>query len=242
ETLIENYEYATIGVAYKNFSQAPAITIQVNDAVLGTLQAGITGEYRILLSDKPVTLRIKRQSSNELLLDSVFVPKRNNYFTLFITDLLNVASFYTPPATPVPGDSNRLQLLNNVKVQGVGKKVNFKFFAPATPSQAAFEELTAYALNNVEYGKLSPVINIAVSKYPVGQPQTISRAVYIKAYDAETGQLLIDLKTGASNATYGRIISSASLATAGGKYTVVNVSVQNTSTVAYTQPFASYPM
>lgn len=243
ETPIENYDYARIIVIYKNFSQAPGITVHLDNSLLGSLQPGRTREDLILATNNQVNLKIKRETTGELLLDSSFVPARLNNFTLFITDLLNVAQFYTPPPQPVNVDSFRIQLLNNIKIQHTGKKINFKFFVPLMPTLTGFEQLTGYELNNVPYGKLSEPIDIPKLKYPAPQPQTVLRPVYIKAYDAETGQLLVDLKTGTANNTYGNVIQTGSYTTPAGKYNVINVSVvESGSEVSYVRPFPSYPM
>jgi hypothetical protein len=238
------YEYAKIKVTYKNFTQAPSVIIKVDTITVGGLQSGRFVEKLIPLSSKPLRLRIFREDAPEqLLLDSSFVPAKDNNFTLFITDLLSVAEFYTPPASPVNKDSNRVQLLNNIKVQGVGKTINFKFFTSLNTGNTAFEALAGYELNNVEYGKVSTPIDIPLMKYPAGQTQAASRPVYIKAYDAVTGTLLVDIKTGSSFAAYGRVVPTGSITTNGGKHSIINVNATETAgVVSYVSPFQIYSM
>ncbi|MFT3827469.1 MAG: hypothetical protein QM731_26340 [Chitinophagaceae bacterium] len=247
EVAVETYSYARIKVIYKNFAQAPDIKIEANATTLGTMKVlpQVPFEGLIMKTSERVSLRIKRLSNDSLLLDTAFVPARENVFTVFITDLLNVAAFYTPPATPVSPDSNRLQLLNNVKVQGVGVKVNFRFFAPLTTTLTSFEELPQYAVNNVEYGKISAPVDIPKMKYPTGQVQTVLRPIYIKTYDAVTGTLLVDLKTGTTNNTYGNVIATGvyTAATSGGKFNIINVNTtESGGVVSYVRPFPSYAM
>lgn len=246
EKTVENYDYGRVSVAYKNFASAPDVKIELNNKVLGTLKAGSPRplESMFVREEKPVTLRIKKLSTDSILLDTTFLPAHENNFTLFITELLNLATFYTPLKSSVSLDSNRFQLLNNIRIQGVQRKVNFRFFAPLNTTLTAFEELP-YELKNVEFGQLSTAIDVPKSRYPAGQSQTFRRPLYIKVYDAVTDTLLVDLKTGTANGTYGRILSSGTFtsASSGGAFKIVNMStVQAIGPAAYVDPLTIYDM
>ena len=246
EVAVENYEYGRISVSYKSFASAPEVKVELDGTSLGTLTAGSPRplENLFVREGKKVRLRIKKLATDSLLLDTTFLPNRENKFTLFITELLNLATFYTPLNSSVSLDSNRFQLLNNVQIQGIQRKVNFRIFAPLTTSLTAFEELP-YMLKNVDYGKLSEPLDVPKSRYPTGQSQTFRRPLYVKVYDAVTDTLLVDLRTGSANGTYGRILSSGTFtsASSGGAFKIVNIStVQSGSTTAYKDPLTIYDM
>jgi len=220
------------------------------------LLSGNSLSHRILLSDKEMTLQIKRKSSDSLLLDTTFVPSRNNDFTIFIIDALNYAKFYNSKTTSsVSLDSNRFQLLNNVKIGGVGRKVNFRFFAPLFISSSAQKyDSLPFVLRNVPFGDLSDPIDILKSRYPKRPPgwtssadqvQTASQSLFIKVYDAATDTVLIgDLKTTSSSA-YGRILlqgTFTSTTASGGKNRIVNVVTTTTAPPAFVSTFSFYDM
>jgi hypothetical protein len=253
---VENYEYGNVSVNYRLVAKAPTVTILLDGTRLDSLISGLSLNHRILLSDKEMTLQIKRKSSDSLLLDTTFAPSRNNDFTIFIVDALNFAKFYNSKGTSsVSLDSNRFQLLNNVKIGGVGRKVNFRFFAPQWISSSAqkFDTLP-FVIKDVPFGGISDPIDLLKSRYPkrppgwtatADQSQTASQALYIRTYDAATDTLLIgDLKATASSA-YGRIITQSTFsttATSGGKYKIVNVATTTTTPFAYVTSFAIYDM
>ncbi|MFL5747103.1 MAG: hypothetical protein ACJ751_20660 [Niastella sp.] len=255
-TPVENYAYGNISVNYRLVAKAPTVTVTLDGVNVDSLLSGNSLNHRILLSDKEMTLQIKRKSSDSLLLDTTFVPSRNNDFTIFIVDALNYAKFYNSKETSsVSIDSNRFQLLNNVKIGGVGRKVNFRFFAPLfiSSSSQKFDTLPI-VLRNVPFGELSDPVDFLKSRYPKRPPgwtsssdqsQTSSQALYIRAYDAATDTLLIgDLRATASSA-YGRILPQSlfsTTATSGGKYKIVNVATTTTTPPAFVSTFAIYDM
>lgn len=256
-TPVENYAYGNISVNYRLVAQAPTLTVKLDGTTLDSLATGGFLNHRILLSDKEMTLQIKRKSSDSLLLDTTFVPSRNNDFTIFIIDALNYAKFYNSKSTSsVSIDSNRFQLLNNVKIGGVGRTVNFRFFAPLFISSSAqkFDTLPI-VLKNVPFGELSDPADFLKSRYPkrppgwtssADQSQTASQALYIRAYDGATDTLLIgDLRASASS-TYGRILPQSlfsTTATSGGKYKIVNVATTTTTAPpAFVSTFSIYDM
>jgi hypothetical protein len=255
-TPVENYAYGNILVNYRLVAQAPTVTVKLDGVTVDSLISGTSLNHRILLSDKEMTLQIKRKSSDSLLLDTTFTPSRNNDFTVFIIDALNYAKFYNSRGTSsVSIDSNRFQLLNNIKIGGVGRKVNFRFFAPLFISSSAqkFDTLPI-VLRNVPFGDLSDPVDFLKSRYPkrppgwtssADQSQTASQALYIRAYDAATDTLLIgDLRASASSA-YGRILSQStftSTTTSGGKYKIVNVATATTTPPAFVSTFSIYDM
>ena len=255
-TPVENYVYGNIYVGYRLVAQAPTLTVTLDGTTLDSLVTGGYLNHKILLSDKEMTLQIKRKSSDSLLLDTTFVPARTNDFTIFIIDALNYAQFYnTKGASSVSLDSNRFQLLNNIRIGGVGRMVNFRFFLPQWISGSAqkFDTLPI-VLKNVPFGEISDPVDILKSHYPKrptgwtsssDQSQTASQAVYIRAYDAATDTVLIgDLKTSASS-TYGRILPQSlfsTTTTSGGKYKIVNVATTITVPPAFVSTFSVYDM
>ncbi len=244
ERQVEEHEYAKIEVVYKNFDQAPDIELELDNGPIGSLNAGQSKTELMIRTGETNRLSIKRLSTGALLLDTVFQPQQQNKFTVWITDLLKIAAFYTQPV--ISPDSTKLRVLNNTIVQGAGRKVNFKFFRQLNRTLTGFEELAGYELRNVEYGKLSELITLPKVMMPAGQPQTQTSGIYIKTYDAQTGQLLIDLKTGTTNATYGRVLpatSTGSLNSILGKFFIVNVISQETGgSVSYVAPMSVYSM
>jgi hypothetical protein len=255
-TPVENYAYGNIYVGYRLVAKAPTVTVTLDGVTVDSLITGGYLNHRILLSDKEMTLQIKRKSSDSLLLDTTFVPSRNNDFTIFIVDALNYAKFYNSKGTSkVSLDSNRFQLLNNIKIGGVGRKVNFRFFAPLFISSSAqkFDTLPI-VLRDVSFGDLSDPVDFLKSRYPkrprgwtasADQSQTVSQALYIRAYDAATDTLLIgDLRASASSA-YGRILPQSlfnTTATSGGKYKIVNVATTTATPPAFVSTFSIYDM
>jgi hypothetical protein len=255
-TPVENYAYGNIFVNYRLVAKAPTVTVKLDGVTVDSLITGNSLNHKILLSDKEMTLQIKRKSSDSLLLDTTFMPSRNNDFTIFIVDALNFAKFYNSKGTSsVSIDSNRFQLLNNIKIGGVGRKVNFRFFAPLFISSSAqkFDTLPI-VLKNVPFGELSDPVDFLKSHYPKRPPgwtsssdqsQTASQALYIRAYDAATDTVLIgDLKASASSA-YGRILPQSlfsTTTTSGGKYKVVNVATTTTTPPAFVSTFSIYDM
>ena len=255
-TPVENYAYGNIYVNYRLVAQAPTVTIKLDGTTLDSLVTGAILNHMILLSDKEITLQIRRKSSDSLLLDTTFIPSRNNDFTLFIVDALNYAKFYNSKGTSsVSLDSNRFQLLNNIKIGGVGRKVNFRFFAPQWISSSAqkFDTLPI-VLRNVSFGDLSDPVDILKSHYPkrptgwtssADQSQTASQALYIRAYDAATDTVLIGDLRATSSSAYGRILPQSSFpgtTASGGKYKIVNVTTTTAALPAFVSTFSIYDM
>jgi len=199
---IETYSFAKFQVNYKSFVDAPDVTVNIDSISMGVLTAGSGVSKLASPGGKKMKLTVKRASTGEVLLDSTFTPGVNNLFTLFISDALGISEFYTPPATQPQPDKIRIQLFHHIKTE-VEHKVNFKFYTDPVGDGSVFEP-TEYELNNVAYGQLSEVIDLP------GDAQ-----YYIKTYDAETGEILLDLFEG----FYGYGLISADL----GKQEIIEV-------------------
>lgn len=253
---VEKYNNGSIAIDYRQVAQAPTVNIWLDDKKLDSLQSGVSLKRIISLSDQAMTLQVRKKSSDSLLLDTTFVPARNNSFTIFIVEPLNLATFYKPSSASVSLDSNRFQLLNNVKINGVGRKVNFRFFVPQwiSTSNQKYDSLSYGVLMNVPFGQLSAPVDIRKSTYPkrpagwtssADQIQTASQAMFIKVYDALTDTLLIGDLRAASGSTYGKVLPQSlfsSTTTSGGKYKIVNVTTAPTGAAAFVSPFPIYDL
>jgi hypothetical protein len=182
---VEAFRHANIFVSYKAFIDAPEVLVLADKDTIGILNAGSAVQRLFPTGGKAMTLTIKNRATGAVLLDSVFTPLPENKFELFITDLLGITQFYQPPANMPDAHTARVQLFHRITYQGAEKKLNFKFYL-ANATADSFAE-TPYVLNNVVYGQPSAFIDLPLSE---------GKNYYIKTYDAETGELLLDLFEG----------------------------------------------
>lgn len=186
ETAIQNYEFAEVYVSYRKFIGYYPVNIYLNDKNLGKLDVDSADYLKAVVpvSDAPATLAIKR-TDGTLLFDTSFVPQMSNNFTLLISEDLGLAQFDALQAIPPDAQHMRMQLFHKIVVNGVQHpKVDFKFFTRNT-LPGSFTA-TPYELKNVEFGKLSGPIDLPV----LGTPGVY---YYIRTYDSQTGELLLDL-------------------------------------------------
>lgn len=199
--------FTSITVTSKDLVDVPSVLIYADDVLLDTLDKGAS-LTSLLKRDKPtIRLSVRSLQTGEHLLDSVFKVQVNNSFTILIDQALNIKQFYKPGVSQVDAQHIRMQLYHKIVFNDVEqKKVNFKFFT-RVGSTGAFTP-TNYELKNVEFGKLSEPIDLPTD--PTGLFK-----YYVKTYNSETGDLLIDLYE-----DYG---DGAIFYTVGGKSIVVNV-------------------
>lgn len=183
---VENIHYTKVTVAYKDFVESPPVVVSIDTAVLGEMNAGNVKESLFESPVKPMTISVK-DLNGQLLLDSTFTPGNHHQFTLFISELLGIREFYTAPQTQPDSQHYRIQLFHKIVAFGVQKNATFKFFIDRNGDASVFEP-TYFELKNVPFGKLSA---------PVDLPALSGAAYYaVKAYDAATGDIILDLFEG----------------------------------------------
>lgn len=212
EQTIKTGTYAQVNIAIKRFFDLPpTLDIYFNDKKVGNIdQQGIDYFNTLITADgSPVKLTIKQHEGDVKLLETTFTPSKYNGFTIVVDKSLGITEFYiAPPVSDVDADHIRMKLFHRVVVNGVPhNKVNFKFYTRLDFS-GDFND-TPFELKNAEAGKLSESIDLPV------QPD--GTFYYIKTYDAETGELLLDLSPDYAD---GSILMDTRV---GGKSYLVNV-------------------
>lgn len=178
--------FASITVTSKPLVDVPSVLIYADDVLLDTLDGGATLTNLVPRGKSSIKLSVKDLATGALLLDSVFTPEVNNKFTILVDQALGIRQFFKPAASQVDDQHIRMQFYHRIVVNGVERrKVNFKFFArrgftgPFTT--------TDYELKDVEFGKLSPAIDL-----PLLDPKG-DLVYYMRTYDSQSGELLLDI-------------------------------------------------
>lgn len=194
EKTIENYAFSKVRVLSTNFVDVPEISVYLNDAAMGEITPGGFKDKMIAIDGKPVTLSIKDRATGDLLIDTSFIPTSLHYdFKVLVDNTLGIRQFIAAAeADPVDEDHWRVQLLHKISKNGVEKRVLFKLFVDEDGSATTFTELPV-SIEPVAYGQLSQEFDIPVIKYPPGPLSGYFKDIYIKAFDASTNELLVDI-------------------------------------------------
>ena len=189
---LPGYQFAKVYVQNKAFVNTPDISVTIDTVAFGVLEKGDSRTKLIARNSKPVTLTVKDPSTGEVLLDSVFTPSIDNQFRILIDNTLGLRQFYSATDQPDVDEGHwRIQLFHKVKRQGVEQTLTFKVFVDEDGSSTTFTELPI-EFKNVKYGQLSDAIDITRITYDPPN-DAYEKDIYIKGYDAATGELLIDI-------------------------------------------------
>ncbi len=203
---VEQFAFGKVELRYLNFTERLPVKVTVDTMNIGVFNNGDNQTAIVPFYGVPLKIAVKDSATGAVLTDSSFLPKSGgNKFIFLGSKALNLYTFFTPPATPPAAEQARVQAVNRLMINGSGRKITFRFFTNANRTNTMFDS-TAFALANVESGKLSGVIDLPAATFPPPL-NTQFRNYYIKAYDAETNALLFDLRTGSTNAAYGRVVS-----------------------------------
>jgi hypothetical protein len=216
ETEIQSFQFSKVMVTSKQYIGTPTVKVYIDDVLMGDLVPNGYVSKVIPAANKPVTLTVKDPASGELLIDSTFLPQMNNQFTVLIDNELGIRQFYTPATSqprPVPSDSFRIQLFHKIEYQSSRRTVTFKVFEDLSGSTSTVDLHELPIQITVPYGRISADLNIPYQLKTNGR----AKKYRLKAYDAVTGEILVDILTPFKGA----------LTPTGGQYKLVYVKVAN---------------
>lgn len=221
---VEEFSFSKLSLSYMDFLESPRIKVFLGESEIGVMEPAGFMEKIIPNSDQELDLIIKDSESGDVLLDSSFIPAETNNFTILVSNLLNIRSFYVPPAEQVDQEHLRIQLFNRIQFSDGDRKLTFKFCTNKDRTYRNGFDDESFEIKDVSYGELTTYIDLPAIKLD----NRFYKDWYIRGYDAETGDIVFDLKTGVSGAQYGRLTTTS---TAFGKSNIIELkSVENPST------------
>lgn len=192
EKQIEDYQFSKVIVSSKSYIGTPNVDAYIDGVSMGTILPGRSGSKLIPGAGDSVKLTVKDPVTSELLLDSTFLPGMDNRFTILIDNTLGIRQFYTPstaPVRPVPTDSFRIQIFHKIEYQNIKRTVTFKIFEDLSGSTTTVDLHELPIQITVPYGQVSSELNIPYQLKTNGRPKKYR----VKAYDAITGEILVDI-------------------------------------------------
>jgi hypothetical protein len=147
----------------------------------------------IPFSSAPVLLSVKDATTGELLLDTTFIPQKNNNFNILADNTLGIRQFIASSSSnPVDDQHWRVQFFHKIRKNGIPQTVTLKLYKDEGGNATIFSELPII-MENVKYGELSAEADVPRTTFLNQFGFEMDNDIYVKAFDAATGELLVDI-------------------------------------------------
>lgn len=187
-TPAENYDFAKVVVYNNALINVPKIALYFDGVKKAEIEPGYFSSQIVAQGNKPIAISIRDAADNTRYLDTTVTPSDRNYsLGALIDNTLGLRQFMQPPTTAIPAGHWRIQFYHTITIGGEQKTLRYKFYYDETFDGNGIKEIPV-TLDPVRYGLLSSYVDLPDIRNPDGNIPPI----YFRAFDATTGELLID--------------------------------------------------